>query len=42
MLGQRYVDFYTSHLTNFLAYPSDYRFSPPRRLLPHQNPEELL
>ena len=35
---QRYVDFYTSHLTNFLAYPADYRFSPPRRLMPHQNP----
>lgn len=35
---QRYVDLYTSRVTNFLQYPGDFRFYPEVKLLPHQQP----
>ena len=38
MTVTRYVDVYTSRVTNFLRYPGDYRFYPEMKLLPHQQP----
>ena len=35
---QRYVDLYTSRVSNFLQYPGDYRYYPEMKLLPHQLP----
>jgi hypothetical protein len=38
MMVTRYVDVYTSRVSNFLRYPGDYRFYPEMKLLPHQQP----